>query len=207
MKNTNVNQSVQLTVAAYQLLLRFYPRHFQEEYGAEMTAVFAATAKETAASGSGALPGLFWRELRDWPGHCLREHWRARERRITYEQNEVVSQRDMVAAVLPHLLFIVVYLVATVFNFSLSPTIGMLATYGFLVMIPLALLIAWWRRWPAWSGSWWGYLFLLLFTFAPSFLLSAEYNWNTWGRLAWTMATEVLLPQSLSGSANASTLR
>jgi Na+-transporting methylmalonyl-CoA/oxaloacetate decarboxylase gamma subunit len=51
----------------YQFLLQFYPRHFREEFGPEMTAVFMRTVREATASNGRAVVAVCLRELRDIP--------------------------------------------------------------------------------------------------------------------------------------------
>ena len=51
----------------YQFLLRFYPRHFREEFGPEMTAVFTRTVRDATADSGWAVVAVCLRELRDIP--------------------------------------------------------------------------------------------------------------------------------------------
>jgi hypothetical protein len=51
----------------YQFLLRFYPRHFREEFGPEMTAVFARTVRDATTDSGWAVIAVCLRELRDIP--------------------------------------------------------------------------------------------------------------------------------------------
>ena len=51
----------------YRLLLRFYPRHFRDEFASEMRVVFEDALVEAAKDHPRAACTSFWRELRDWP--------------------------------------------------------------------------------------------------------------------------------------------
>ncbi|MBK8900268.1 MAG: hypothetical protein IPM53_03725 [Anaerolineaceae bacterium] len=64
-----------ITIRFYRLLVRLYPRQFREQFGEEMTAVYAQRARQAAANGGRALLTIWLRELWDWPISCLRAHW------------------------------------------------------------------------------------------------------------------------------------
>jgi len=62
-------------------LLRLYPGEFRAEFGEEMLAVFAEAVREAAARSGLTLAGVCLRELREWPGNVLAEHWSGSLRR------------------------------------------------------------------------------------------------------------------------------
>ncbi len=62
----------------YARLLRLYPRRFREQFAGEMAAVFALAVADAAQDGPASLLRLCLRELRDWPGRAIQEHWRER---------------------------------------------------------------------------------------------------------------------------------
>jgi hypothetical protein len=65
-----------LAIQLYTWLIRLYPVSFREEFGAEMTAVFAEAITEAARLSKRNLLVIFLRELRDYPFSLLRQHWR-----------------------------------------------------------------------------------------------------------------------------------
>lgn len=64
-----------ITIHFYRLLVRLYPPQFREQFGEEMTAVYAQRARQAAANGDLALLTVWLRELWDWPISCLRAYW------------------------------------------------------------------------------------------------------------------------------------
>ncbi|MBU0510259.1 MAG: hypothetical protein KKD28_09640 [Chloroflexi bacterium] len=54
--------------------LNLYPKKFRANFSEEMQSVFAGAAHE-AGDNPGKLLALFGREIRDWPGSILQEHW------------------------------------------------------------------------------------------------------------------------------------
>ena len=71
-----MNTVIRLAVRSYALLIRFYPRPFREEFGAEMTAVFAESVRAAAQVSKRRLLLVLLRELWDYPFALLREHGR-----------------------------------------------------------------------------------------------------------------------------------
>jgi len=69
-----MSKTAQVVTRINFIFLKLYPRHFLEEYGAEMAAVFSENCQ--AAEGSPlAVLILCLRELRDLPANLIREHW------------------------------------------------------------------------------------------------------------------------------------
>ncbi|MGD8456739.1 MAG: zinc ribbon domain-containing protein [Anaerolineales bacterium] len=59
----------------YQLLVGLYPRNYRVVFEEEMQDVFTQTVSEAAGGGSVRQSFIFLRELKDYPGNLLREHW------------------------------------------------------------------------------------------------------------------------------------
>jgi hypothetical protein len=70
----------------HRALLSAYPARFQAEFAEELSAVFAQALAE-AGSDPWALARLGWRELRDWPGAIVREHWQEWRRHMQKESS------------------------------------------------------------------------------------------------------------------------
>ena len=68
-------------VRLYAGLLRLYPGEFRAEYGEEMLAVFDQAVRDAAAHNGRSLAGVCMRELCEWPGNVLAEHWSSALRR------------------------------------------------------------------------------------------------------------------------------
>ncbi len=153
-------------VAIYRLLIRLYPRSYHEEFGAEMVLVFQDQLMEAATHGRAAWLQICWRELRDWPVHCFQAHWQARQQRLLMDSAASSSWWDTAVASAPYFLF-ALFLSSSAFIFLLGQTTGLffylLSGYGFVFVLLLVLIIAWWRGWPNWSVAWLGFLFFVLF--------------------------------------------
>ena len=72
---------VRLIIRVYRVLLACYPSRFRAEHGEEMQDVLASALAEAQRSGGQRPWGLFWREIRDWPGSVLQQHLRGRRKR------------------------------------------------------------------------------------------------------------------------------
>lgn len=64
-----------LVLRIYRVLLSFYPPTFRNEFGEEMTAVFAQAMMEAAERGRWTMPAVYLREIREMPLNLVREHW------------------------------------------------------------------------------------------------------------------------------------
>ena len=78
----------------YVLLLTFYPRSYQEEYGGELQAVFNLSLEHAIKSGSGEVALAVLRELMGLPKAILYEH--LRERRKAKMTGKFASRFDFV---------------------------------------------------------------------------------------------------------------
>lgn len=58
---------VSLLATLFQFLLRLYPQHFREEFGAEMTTVFTQNVEEALNGGGWEAAVVNLRELHDTP--------------------------------------------------------------------------------------------------------------------------------------------
>ena len=179
----------------YKLMLRLYPCRFYEVFGVEMATVFAEKVENT--SSNRALLAAFWRELRHWPGICLREHWAAQQAHLDFPVYEKMSWRETVVAVGPYL-FVVLLLAASFlislviengsFNFASRALFNRLMNGSIVVIFTIMLLVAWRQRWPGWSASWAGLAtFIVFYIYLPQLLFQS------------TFTSLVLLPLMLLG--------
>ena len=160
----------------YALLLRLYPRYYQEEYGEEVTAVFQHHLQQAAASSPRDALAVVGRELRDWPLSCLREHARERNRQLLLPRPLFVSGWGAVAAGVPFLFSFVTF--GLLFSF-----IPNLTRFMPLYFLAGGVLVAWWRRWPGWVVSWLGLLIFYGQNWLPYTFFTAELPWNSMSRL------------------------
>lgn len=141
-------------VAFYRLLIRLYPRPFREEFGAEMETVFQEQMADAAEYGRFITLQVCWRELRDWPFHCFQSHWQVRQQRLEASLVEPSSWWDTAVTGFPYFLF-ALFLSGSALLFLFGQTSGFLITlllgYGFVFVLLLVLIFAWWRGWPTWS--------------------------------------------------------
>lgn len=155
-------------LAFYRFLIRLYPQPYREEFGAEMEAVVAERLSDAATHGSGSLLYAAWHELRDWPGHCLRAYWQARRQRVALGPEQTISFWGSLFGALPHFLMALLSGGATLI-LAWTGTAGQSTYYTLAAVAGLLLLLmlvfAWWRGWPDWSVTWWGYLFYIVFVF------------------------------------------
>jgi len=156
---------VSLLITFYRLLIHLYPRPFREEFGAEMTAVFQEQVAEAAAQGPIHLIQACWREVRDWPLHCAQVHWLMRQERLAQATTMPPSWWETAGASLPYFLFaIIVSGSSLLFLFGQANGLlfSLLFSYGFIFLLLLVLIAAWWRGWPVWAAAWLGFLFFTL---------------------------------------------
>lgn len=164
---------VSLLIHLYTWLLRLYPSTFREQFGEEMAGVFREQMEEAAARGGIHLLRSCWREVRDWPIHCLQTHWQVRQQRLALPMAAPPSWWDTAMAGLPYLLFALIVSGSTLI-FLVGQATGLLVSllfgFGFVFLLLLVLTAAWWRRWPVWSAAWLGFLFfVLLVLFLPGY--------------------------------------
>ena len=154
----------------YGVLVRFYPRRFRAEFGAEMRAVFADAVAETAARGWIPLAGLCLRELRDWPGAVLRAHWLTLREEMKVGEGIVMSSDEMersafwgktLLALGPLLLYPVLSLLGLIFapflaNLS-DPNVALGIMFAVIGACLIALVAGWVKRFPRWVFPYWGF--------------------------------------------------
>jgi len=167
---------VSLLITIYRLLTHLYPPSFQEDFGAEMAAVFQEQMAEAAAQGRIHLLQTCWRELRDWPLHCIQVHWLIRQERLALATAMPPSWWETVMAGFPYFFFaLIVTSSALLFLFGQATGlfVSLLFSYGFIFLLLSVLIAAWWRGWPVWSAAWLGFLFFIfLVLFLPGQLFN-----------------------------------
>jgi hypothetical protein len=65
-------------ISIYSTLLALFPARYQEEYGEELLYAVRMYVEQAQSRGRLSILRLAWRELRDFPGACLRAHLRER---------------------------------------------------------------------------------------------------------------------------------
>ncbi len=167
-------------------LLSLYPRRFRQEFCEEMADVFGQAAEHAAGDGARPLLVLLARELRDWPGSCLREHLYERKLRAPQgRQGPVIGAWGAAAAALPFVLPAAALL--------LTPASGAL----FLSLPAAAIMmlgLAWYRHWPGWIASWLGVLIFPAQNWLPALLLGPGYFNQPVRTLASYSVDNALLP-------------
>ncbi len=158
----------------YTLLLRLYPTGFRDEFGEEMTAVFAKAVREAAKRGWVSLTAVFLREIRDWPGSVLQERLRARRRKMASNQfieEKPLSRRELLAALIIFLLPIFFYIFATT---GIPPSkwidYFMLLLFGGALLFALGLAII--KGLPRWALPYLGFVLML------GIILSSDSFWG-----------------------------
>jgi hypothetical protein len=87
-----VNILLRILPALYARLLWFYPRRFRSEFEQEMYMVFHDALAEAAEKGILSLLRLCLRELQDWPGAAIKEHWHTLQSRLGDEDSHVSNE-------------------------------------------------------------------------------------------------------------------
>ncbi|MAT99280.1 MAG: hypothetical protein CL608_19250 [Anaerolineaceae bacterium] len=176
---------INLLLTLYKLMLRLYPSRFYHTFGPEMAEVFAEKLHHSANARSVLV--TFGHELRHWPGSLWREHWSAQQSALNFPRYEKLSWAGTAVAALPYLLMALVF---AAFLFLTNQNIFEAVLLG-STMIMLA--VAWWRRWPAWSASWLGFLaFLLFYMLLPQYLGAGHSEWTATERLLRMMLAELI---------------
>ncbi len=162
---------VSLLITFYRFLIHLYPRPFREEFGVEMTAVFQEQVTEAAAQGPIPLIQACWREVRDWPWHCIRVHWLVRRERLALATATPPSWWEPAMAGFPNFLIALVLSISALlflFGQATGLFVSLMFSYGLIFLLLLVLIAAWWRGWPVWSAAWLGFLFFIfLVLFLP----------------------------------------
>ncbi len=176
----------------YSSLIRMYPGPFRQEFSEEMQNVFAEALTAAGRLGIAETLRLCAREFTNLPGSVLQEYWQAwfeRENEMyenrdelpdSYAPNERLVGRpsrpgwgEAFLAALPYVLILLLdalpklFVLAGVMSWEspgmqiFTTTLGVLALIAFLGILALA----WRRKWPLWSASW--YLFTGVLVMLP----------------------------------------
>jgi hypothetical protein len=186
--------AVSLLTRLYAWLLRLYPASFRDAFGEEMTAVFSDALVDDPASIWSAII-LFARELKDFPGNLLRQHWLAfkedsnpmttlaESNHVPAETRQPGSWGAAFLAGLPHLLMGALIGLGKLFVVGVyenAPTIPAVIGSALGLLVVAALVLAWRHGWPLWSASW--YLYGIWVTMAILSLtvenLNLEESWR-----------------------------
>jgi hypothetical protein len=179
-----------LTARLYRLLLACYPPGFRAEFGAEMQAVFNQVAADACSRGPAALFAAYLRELCGLVAGLLRQHLES----IRWEDYTMAPGSDgrdnpkapftaderpgswgaAFLAGLPLLLVGLLFGAGRIAGPAAprpSQATIVVGVSFLALLVALVLAVAWRRRWPRWSASWYGYgawLWLAL----PAYLVS-----------------------------------
>ena len=150
----------------YAALLHLYPREFRDEFGGEMEAVFAEGLADAAIGGPPAIAHMLVREMADWPGAILREHWQARRAMETgtdcTSEFERTTWSGKLGAVVPLMLVPIVSFLGT----TVPDWLG----YCLLTFLTLPFIIGLLKGIPRWSLPYLGvFASLASFLLAPNF--------------------------------------
>ncbi len=153
----------------YVLALHLYPPDFRDEFGGEMTAVFAKAVREAAEQGWLSLTAVCLREIRDWPGSVLQECLRARRRKMAsnrFIEKKPLPRRELLAALIIFLLPIFFYVFATT---GIPPSkwidYFILILFGGALLFALGLAII--KGLPRWSLPYLGFVLMLGIILSP----------------------------------------
>lgn len=164
----------------YSALLRFYPRRFQFEFGAEMQSVFeeAYTTQQNWA-GKGL---LFLREFRELPGSILNAYlfnWLGGEKMSTINEYIKPSTRwQALIGALPFLAYGLASMLSEADNFFDFRTYY--AFIAFYILVLAGSLIGWMRGFPLWSYGYFGWS--LVFAWWWTGMRTHGFDW---GYLIW----------------------
>ena len=167
----------------YTVLLRLYPRHFHQEFADEMQDVFIDAATEARKWGLLAYLVVVFREVRDLPVSLAREYrnvivHKEGAMNKTSDANSIANHSSpeenlnqsltpwwqAVLAGLPHLLYPVSIEIPTLVRVLTSGSVNLNFLHNtFWVLVVVALVFGWRRKWPRWSASWVGYGLVLAF--------------------------------------------
>lgn len=164
-------------ITIYGWLICLYPRSFREEYGTELSGVFAEAVENSAEINTRSLLRTFLRELRDLPLALWREHTTMQRKQLLVmgtiqsqpllllgDANDPGTRRDAWLAAVAALFFTLVNAPRIFYAFEIVPwpengsslwqSAAMIAGAVALLVV---LIIAWRNGWPRWSGSWYLY--------------------------------------------------
>ena len=173
----------------YVVLLRLYPPHFRAEFAEEMQEVFLDATIEARERSVLAVLRIVAREFKDMPLSLARENWYAfTQKEGTMDRNIEVNGGlgdegssspvsapvnapkatwwQAILAGLPHLLYPLSIEIHSLVRVLSSGTVRIYFLNDvFWVLVVVALVFGWRRKWPRWSASWVGYGLVMLFDF------------------------------------------
>jgi hypothetical protein len=161
----------------YTQSLNLYPADFRINFSDEMQTVFSQAIAEHTRDGNGKTMVFYLREIRDFPGSLLRQHWSAIKKEVppmipvseTNGQNPskpVSAEREpgtwgaSTLAGLPHLLMGLLIGAGKLGIFDIyqvSQTSTAIIGIGLALLVMGMLFFAWRHSWPLWSASWYLY--------------------------------------------------
>jgi len=169
----------------YTVLLRLYPRHFQQEFADEMQDVFVDATTEARKWGLLAYLAVVFREVRDLPVSLAREYrnvivHKEGAMNKTSDANSIANHSSpeanlnqsltpwwqAVLAGLPHLLYPLSIEIPTLVRVLTSGSVNLNFLHNtFWVLVVVALVFGWRSKWLRWSASWVGYGLVMAFGF------------------------------------------
>jgi hypothetical protein len=145
----------------YTLLLRLYPPDFYDEFGEEMTAVFADAIAEAGKRSSLSLAMVCLRETRDWPGAVWQEHLLARRNTMTIQdENEPLRRGELLAALALFLFIPLAYFLVGVVGRP-PQWLDYVLAFVFFGGLMAAFILAITRGLPRWSPPYLGFVLMI----------------------------------------------
>lgn len=180
--NIQLQARVKLLVRLFGLSLRVYPRRLQQNYAAEMQAVFRLKAEEAAIKGGRSLFALACREVRDLPIAVLSAYFHAIRGRMKIIFPATTDQIPWQAALISLMPFIIAGPLRIIISYQPGwrPADASLNYFWFLLFSFLLVMagfgIGILKKFPRWSYP---YPFFLAFTFY-FFIIYTNYifHWN-----------------------------
>jgi hypothetical protein len=166
---------------AYHLLLYLYPPVFRGEFGLEMEDVFAQLSDEARRRGWSALAHALWAELADLPASLAHQYWLAFTRRegimngtlqlgqlldeeisAAGGESSPASWREALLAAAPFLVLLPILVTSkllvlsglAVWGSNLLRVVDICYALLVFASVLATLVVAWRRRWPRWSATW-----------------------------------------------------
>ena len=178
-------KSSSLATRVYAALNHLYPPSFREEFADEMQGVFVDAITEARKRGIVTSLVVVFRELRDLPVSLVREYRYVIAHMEGFMQETkgansvtkyIASEEKLdqyqapwwqaVLAGLPHLLYPLSIEIPSLVRVLYSGTVRIYyLNEVFWVLVVVALVFGWRRKWPRWSASWVGYGLVMAFEF------------------------------------------